>query len=274
MDNKEEKKAPAIPDEHAESVKYFKMLTAIRDLMLKAYPIDQEHESYLELRRIKNKAVEAIKNKVEGYSKKLQIYENELEQFVEISDKNLFDDTIAKWKEKNKFGKYNKDGSIETGYFWIYLKEILKARINKSNKEEDKKNENKKESEEAKEKLRKLLKEECKEKKPKNIDEDILKLIKKDKDARKNINFENKIKYNGEEDKKSNELKQNEIEKKLNLDQKENKNDMWYFNEKDQINDREYIYQNFDKLAINFIKENNDEESLPIVNCIKAFIYL
>ena len=250
------------------------MLTAIRDLMLKVYSIDQEHESYLELRRIKNKALEAIKNKVEGYRKKLKIYENELEEFVEISDKNLFDDTIEDWRDKNKFGKYYKNGSIEQGYFWIYLMERLKEKINKIIKEEEEKNENKKENEEAKEKLRKLLKEECKEKKPKNIDEDILKLIKMDKDELKNINVENKMKYNGEKERKSNELKQNENEKILNLDQKENKNDLWYFNEKVQINDREYIYQHFDKLAINFIKENNDEGSLSIVNCIKAFIYL
>ena len=196
---------------YKESHEHFAYLTGIRDLMIKAFTVNHEHQAYIDLLEIKDKAAAAIKVKRDKFSTQLKAYDYQLSEFMESLDDTVFYEWVSAWGEGLTMSDFDDEKwTIIKGYFWIHLIHKLENKIKedkrireykqRKDREEEKRKQKelkeaikqaeikrKREAESAKQKeaeLAKKIKEEkenkVKEEKQKRIDEE-------------NQNFENNI---------------------------------------------------------------------------------
>ena len=191
---------------YEESNDHFSYLIEIRDLMLKAFIINQEHQAYIDLLEVKGKAEEAIKIKNYTFPIQLKVYDYQLSAFMKSLDDTMFNDWISDWGERLTMSDFDDEKwTIIKGYFWIHLKDRLENKI-----KEDKRL---KEQEEDKKRRQKQLKEAYKqveenrkreEKLGKQKEAELAKKIKEEKENKakeekqkrideENQNFENNI---------------------------------------------------------------------------------
>ena len=172
--------------------------------MLKAFTVNQEHQTYIDLLEIKDKAAAAIKGKRYKFSIQLKAYDCHLSAFMESLDDTIFNDWISDWGEGLTMSNFDDNTwTIIKGYFWIHLIDRLKKKIIKDNRLKELK-----EQEEEKKRRIKQLKDAYKQAEINRIREAEL-AKQKEAELAKKIKIENKNKAKEEKQKRIDEENQN-----------------------------------------------------------------